>query len=38
MEGASHFDATTTELLVNVIMENPFVVDMIPDLHSEKKR
>ncbi|XP_055830769.1 pentatricopeptide repeat-containing protein At1g62670, mitochondrial-like [Solanum dulcamara] len=32
------FDATTTELLVNIIRKNPSVLDMIPELHSEKKQ
>ncbi|KAJ8552973.1 hypothetical protein K7X08_020366 [Anisodus acutangulus] len=32
------FDATTTGLLVTVIRENPSVLDMIPELHSEYKK
>ncbi|XP_055829669.1 pentatricopeptide repeat-containing protein At1g62670, mitochondrial-like [Solanum dulcamara] len=32
------FDATTTELLINVIRVNPSVLDMIPELHSINKK
>ncbi|XP_059295688.1 pentatricopeptide repeat-containing protein At3g04760, chloroplastic-like [Lycium ferocissimum] len=32
------FDATTAEFLVDVISENPPVLDMIPELHSKDKK
>ncbi|KAK4339143.1 hypothetical protein RND71_040605 [Anisodus tanguticus] len=32
------FDSTTAELLVNIIKENPSLIDMIPELHSESKK
>ncbi|CAN4102132.1 unnamed protein product [Withania somnifera] len=32
------FDATTTELLINAIRENPSVLEMIPELHSNTNK
>ncbi|KAM3267388.1 hypothetical protein P3S67_032438 [Capsicum chacoense] len=31
------FDASTAGFLVNVVRENPSVLDMIPELHSKNK-
>ncbi|KAM3234460.1 hypothetical protein P3S67_032427 [Capsicum chacoense] len=32
------FDATTTQLLINIARENSSVLDMIPELHSKNKK